>query len=145
MPLSIPKTLCLCGALLMSMVSLSHAGWVVKDKLTAYPAIAKEKFGCSITTDGNWLAVGASDTAIVGFRSTGAVHLFERVGDQWFLRQVVQLIDGVPRRFVTQARAFRGASDRALFGDVPQQGNALGATDDVLAEGGWQGHGDTLG
>ena len=89
MPLSIPKILCLCGALLMSMVSLSHAGWVVKDKLTAYPAIAKEKFGCSITTDGNWLAVGATDTAIVGFRSTGAVHLYERVGDQWNFRQTL--------------------------------------------------------
>ncbi len=89
MPLSIPKTLCLCGALLMSMVSLSHAGWVIKDKLTAYPAIAKEKFGCSITTDGNWLAVGATDTAIVGFRSTGAVHLYERVGDQWNFRQTL--------------------------------------------------------
>ena len=68
---------------------MSHAGWVIKDKLNAFPALAKEKFGCSIATDGNWLAVGASDTAIVGFRSTGAVHLFERVGDQWFLRQTL--------------------------------------------------------
>ncbi|MEI6024549.1 MAG: FG-GAP repeat protein, partial [Phycisphaerales bacterium] len=71
------------------MASVSHAGWVIKDKLNAFPALAKEKFGCSVAADGNWLAVGASDTAIVGFRSTGAVHLFERVGDQWFLRQTV--------------------------------------------------------
>ncbi|MNR26651.1 hypothetical protein D3C85_1438810 [compost metagenome] len=51
---------------------------------------------------------------------------------QRFLREVVQLIDGVPRRLVTQPRAFRGAGDRALFGDVLQQGNALRAADNVL-------------
>ena len=79
-------------ACILSMASVSHAGWVIKDKLNAFPALAKEKFGCSVATDGNWLAVGASDTAIVGFRSTGAVHLFERVaingfcGKQYFIQ-----------------------------------------------------------
>jgi hypothetical protein len=89
MHLPTQKILPLLIACILSIASLSHAGWVIKDKLNAFPALAKEKFGCSVATDGNWLAVGASDTAIVGFRSTGAVHLFERVGDQWFLRQTV--------------------------------------------------------
>ena len=89
MPQLSKNFLALLIACVVSLATMSHAGWVIKDKLNAFPALAKEKFGCSIATDGNWLAVGASDTAIVGFRSTGAVHLFERVGDQWFLRQTV--------------------------------------------------------
>ena len=61
--------------------------------------------------------------------------------DQWFLRQVVQLVDGVPRRLVAHARAFRRTGDRALLGNVLQQRNALRATNDVLGERGRQGHG----
>ena len=38
-------------ALFFSLPEISHASWVVKDKLTAFPAIAKEKFGCSVATD----------------------------------------------------------------------------------------------
>ena len=76
-------------ALFFSHPEISHAGWVVKDKLTAFPAIAKEKFGCSVATDGNWLAVGATDTLVGRFRSTGAVHIFERVGEQWSFRQTL--------------------------------------------------------
>ncbi|MSR33283.1 MAG: hypothetical protein EXS12_00525 [Phycisphaerales bacterium] len=89
MKLSIQKYVVLCVFLILGTSTLSNAGWVIKDKLTAFPALAREKFGCSVATDGNWLAVGATDTAIVGYRSTGAVHLFERVGEQWLLRQTL--------------------------------------------------------
>jgi hypothetical protein len=60
---------------------------------------------------------------------------------QWLLRQVVQLIDGIPGGFVTQAGAFCGAVIEALFGNVLQQGDALRTADDVLGEQGGQGHG----
>ncbi|RMS07515.1 hypothetical protein ALP75_201737 [Pseudomonas syringae pv. actinidiae] len=53
---------------------------------------------------------------------------------QRLLRQVVQLINGVPGCLVTQTRAFRRAGDRALFGNVLQQRNALRAADHVLRE-----------
>jgi hypothetical protein len=79
----------LVAALLVALTPAAHAGWVLKEKLTAYPPIAKEKFGCAAAMDGLWLAVGATDTALPGFQSTGAVHLFERVGDQWILRQTL--------------------------------------------------------
>jgi len=85
-----PRTILLAfAALILSHAEISRAGWVLKDKLTAYPAIAKEKFGCSVATDGNWLAVGATDTLVGRFRATGAVHIFERVGDNWFFRQTL--------------------------------------------------------
>ena len=85
-----PRTILLAfAALILSHAEISRAGWVLNDKLTAYPAIAKEKFGCSVATDGNWLAVGATDTLVGRFRATGAVHIFERVGDQWFFRQTL--------------------------------------------------------
>jgi hypothetical protein len=73
-----PRTILLAfAALILSHAEISRAGWVLNDKLTAYPAIAKEKFGCSVATDGNWLAVGATDTLVGRFRATGAVHIFE--------------------------------------------------------------------
>ena len=85
-----PRTILIAFvALILSHAEMSRAGWVLNDKLTAYPAIAKEKFGCSVATDGNWLAVGATDTLVGRFRATGAVHIFERVGDQWFFRQTL--------------------------------------------------------
>ena len=85
-----PRTILIAFvALILSHAEISRAGWVLNDKLTAYPAIAKEKFGCSVATDGNWLAVGATDTLVGRFRATGAVHIFERVGDDWFFRQTL--------------------------------------------------------
>ena len=85
-----PRTILIAFvALILSHAEISRAGWVLNDKLTAYPAIAKEKFGCSVATDGNWLAVGATDTLVGRFRATGAVHIFERVGDNWFFRQTL--------------------------------------------------------
>ena len=89
MPQLSKNFLTLLIACVVSLATMSHAGWVINDKLTAFPAIEREKFGCSVATDGNWLAVGASDTAIVGSRSTGAVHVFERVGERWLLRQTL--------------------------------------------------------
>ena len=53
---------------------------------------------------------------------------------QRFLRQVVQLINGVPGGLVTQPGTLGRTGDGALLGDMPQQGNTLGAADDVLAE-----------
>jgi hypothetical protein len=41
----------------------------------------------------------------------------------------------------SDAGGLGGAGDRALFGDMLQQGDALGAAGDVLGEQGGQGHG----
>ncbi len=53
---------------------------------------------------------------------------------QRFLRQIVQLVDRVPGRLVTQPCAFRRTGDRALFGNMLQQRNALRAADHVLRQ-----------
>jgi len=53
---------------------------------------------------------------------------------QRFLREVVQFINGIPSGLVAQASTLGGAGDGALFGDMPQQGDALGAADDMLAQ-----------
>ena len=48
--------------------------------------------------------------------------------------QVVELIDGVPGSFVADAGRLGSASDRTLFGNMLQQGDALRTTGDVLGE-----------
>lgn len=53
---------------------------------------------------------------------------------QRLLRQIVQLINGVPCCLVAQACAFRGTGDRALFGNVLQQRDTLRAVDHVLRQ-----------
>src|SRR5450830_545486 len=64
---------------------------------------------------------------------------------QGLLREVVQLVDGVPGSLVTQPRTFRGAGDGTLFGDMLQQGDTLRAADDVLGQQDGQGHGADFG
>ncbi|MNO98220.1 hypothetical protein D3C76_899610 [compost metagenome] len=54
--------------------------------------------------------------------------------DQGLAGQVVELVDGVPGGFVADACGLGGACDRALFGDVLEQGDALRAAGDVLGE-----------
>ena len=110
-----PRTILLAfAALILSHAEISRAGWVLNDKLTAYPAIAKEKFGCSVATDGNWLAVGATDTLVGRFRATGAVHIFERVGDDWFFRQT--LFNPTPASFQAFGNSIALRQDHLVVG-----------------------------
>ncbi len=110
-----PRTILIAFvALILSHAEISRAGWVLNDKLTAYPAIAKEKFGCSVATDGNWLAVGATDTLVGRFRATGAVHIFERVGDDWFFRQT--LFNPKPASFQAFGNSIALRQDHLIVG-----------------------------
>jgi hypothetical protein len=110
-----PRTILIAFvALILSHAEISRAGWVLNDKLTAYPAIAKEKFGCSVATDGNWLAVGATDTLVGRFRATGAVHIFERVGDDWFFRQT--LFNPTPASFQAFGNSIALRQDHLVVG-----------------------------
>ena len=73
------------------------------------------------------LAFGRQPGAAAALAADAAFH-------QRVLREVVQFVDGVPGRFVAQAGAFRRAGDRALFGDVLQQGQFL-VPDGLVAHG----------
>jgi hypothetical protein len=63
------------------------AGWNAMGKVNAIPPLLNEKFGCSVAVDGEWMAVGASDSTIGAARSTGAVHLFKNDNGTWVFRQ----------------------------------------------------------
>ncbi|MOA01600.1 hypothetical protein D3C78_1210170 [compost metagenome] len=80
----------------------------------------------------------------VGQARTAAALASDNPLHQRFLRQIVQLIDRIPGGLVAHARAFGRAGDRALFGDVLQQGDALRTADDVLGQQGGQRHGKSL-
>ena len=54
------------------VITSAHAGWTSLGKVNASPALLNEKFGCSIAIDGEWMAVGASDSTVGQARSTGA-------------------------------------------------------------------------
>ncbi|MNC34278.1 hypothetical protein D3C75_827040 [compost metagenome] len=56
--------------------------------------------------------------------------------DQGLAGQVVELVNGIPGRLVADTRGLGGAGDRALFGNVLQQRDALWAAGDVLGENG---------
>ena len=61
--------------------------------------------------------------------------------DQRLAGQVVEFIDRIPGRLVADAGSLGRAGDRALFGNMLEQGDTLRATGDVLGEEGGQGHG----
>jgi hypothetical protein len=68
-------------------VQTALGGWNAMGKINAIPPLLNEKFGCSVAVDGNWMAVGASDSTIGAARSTGAVHLFRNDNGTWVYRQ----------------------------------------------------------
>lgn len=102
------------AALLLAAPALS--GWAPMGKVNAVPALLNEKFGCSVAVDGQWLAVGASDSTLGAMRSTGAVHLFRNDGGTWVYRQ--SLFQENPLAY----QAF---------------GNAVALRGDTLAVGSW--------
>ncbi|MEX0938203.1 MAG: alkaline phosphatase family protein [Pirellulales bacterium] len=59
----------------------SGADWTQIDKLTANDAAGLDRFGASISIDGDWLAIGASEDDDRG-SSSGAVYLFQRSGPE---------------------------------------------------------------
>ncbi|MFZ4722796.1 MAG: hypothetical protein ACOYMI_06560 [Phycisphaerales bacterium] len=78
--------------ILMALATLgaarpASAGWNAMGKVNAIPPLLNEKFGCSVAVDGDWMAVGASDSTIGAARSTGAVHLFKNDNGTWVYRQ----------------------------------------------------------
>ena len=60
--------------------------------LTANMPNAGARFGVSVAVDGEWLIVGAPESDLVG-TDAGAVHVFNRVGDQWQHAQVLTASD----------------------------------------------------
>lgn len=108
------RLLAACLALLLAAPAMS--GWTSMGKVNAVPPLLNEKFGCSVAVDGDWLAVGASDSTVGAARSTGAVHLFHNDNGTWVYRQ--SLFQESPLAF----QAF---------------GNAVALRGDTLAVGSW--------
>lgn len=79
----------LAALLCMACIEHAFAGWNSMGKINATPALLNEKFGCSVAIDGDWMAVGASDTTVGQARSTGAVHLFKNIDNKWTHKQTL--------------------------------------------------------
>ena len=77
----------LAATLALCVTLPAAAGWNAMGKINAIPPLLNEKFGCSVAVDGDWMAVGASDSTIGAARSTGAVHLFKNDNGTWVYRQ----------------------------------------------------------
>jgi len=75
------------AAMTLLTTPVATAGWNAMGKINAIPPLLNEKFGCSVAVDGDWMAVGASDSTIGAARSTGAVHLFRNDNGTWVYRQ----------------------------------------------------------
>ena len=62
----------------------------IADRATGFSNLASaDWFGDSLAIDGDWLAVGAPGDNGYNGADTGAVYLFQRVGDSWFYRQEI--------------------------------------------------------
>ena len=97
-----------CLALLVAAPAL--CGWTSMGKVNAYPPLLNEKFGCSVAIDGDWLAVGASDSTVGVARSTGAVHLFHNDKGTWVYRQSLFQENPLAYQAFGNAVALRGAT-----------------------------------
>lgn len=111
-----PILLLLAALITMAFASRALCGWTSQGKVNAVPPLLNEKFGCSVAIDGDWLAVGASDSTLGAMRSTGAVHLFRNDNGTWVYRQ--SLFQENPLAY----QAF---------------GNAVALRGDTLAVGSW--------
>jgi hypothetical protein len=86
--LPILRTL-LAAACVFLLVPRASAGWTSQGKVNATPPLLNEKFGISAAIDGDWMAVGASESTVGIARATGSVHMFKRNGDEWEFRQTL--------------------------------------------------------
>ncbi|MFM1830539.1 MAG: hypothetical protein RLZZ558_879 [Planctomycetota bacterium] len=85
---SILRTL-LAAACLILIAAPATAGWTSQGKVNATPPLLNEKFGISAAVDGDWMAVGASESTVGIARATGSVHMFKRNGDAWEFKQTL--------------------------------------------------------
>lgn len=65
--------------------------WQESAKLTAEDASPDDRFGWSVSIDGDAIAVGAP---VEGNSKTGAVYIFQRTGGQWLQTGKVTALDG---------------------------------------------------
>ena len=78
------------AALVALAVTLgARAGWESAGRVNATPPLLNEKFGISVAVDGDWMAVGASESTVGASRSTGSVHMFRNQGGTWTYRQTL--------------------------------------------------------
>ncbi len=88
----------------------AHAGWGSMGKINANPPLLNEKFGCSVAVDGEWMAVGASDSTVGAARNTGAVHLFRNVDGAWVYKQSLTQDSPLAFQAFGNAVALRGGT-----------------------------------
>jgi hypothetical protein len=67
--------------------------WTQQQKLTAIDGEILDHFGCSVTIDGDTLAVGA-ETDISVSAQGGSAYIFKRNGSTWTQQQKIRAIDG---------------------------------------------------
>ena len=99
----------------------SGTTWTQQQKLTASDGAESDRFGYSVSLDGDTVAVGATLTGDFGSTGTGAVYVFVRSGTTWAEQQKLTASDGV------QADGF--GDSVALAGDTAVVGAS--ADDDL--------------
>ena len=85
----VPLLRCLVALACLAVTPWSRAGWVSQGKVNAIPPLLNEKFGISVAIDGDWMAVGASESTVGIARSTGSVHMFKNDNGTWVYRQTL--------------------------------------------------------
>lgn len=80
---------CLRTLACLAVTASAQAGWVSQGKINAVPPLLNEKFGISVAIDGDWMAVGASESTVGIARSTGSVHMFKNDNGTWVYRQTL--------------------------------------------------------
>jgi MYXO-CTERM domain-containing protein len=67
------------------VVDGSSGDWIVGPRLTASDGAAGDRLGAALSTDGNWIAVGAPGKTIAGRAQQGAAYVWARSGTSWTL------------------------------------------------------------
>lgn len=70
------------------------ADWTLEEILGLEDGTSFDQFGVSVSLDGDSVLVGAPGRDLDG-EDRGAAYAFERVGDEWFLRQEIRHADAV--------------------------------------------------
>lgn len=84
-----------------------HDGWKFSQLLSPAKRVTGRRFGVSISTDGETLAIGADGAGAWG-GSTGSVHIFRRSGARWLEAAVVTPSDPQTGDLFGQSVAIRG-------------------------------------
>ncbi len=98
------------------------SSWIEQQRILANDGAANDVFGCSVSIDGNYIAVGASGDENT-WRRSGSVYIYNYDGSNWVFQQKITASDAFQDDFFGVSVSLSG--NRVLVGSYGDDDNGV--------------------